>query len=215
MRTNPFVQSFGALMSAAMLYVSFALFAPVAVAQTANLDVVSFTGDADCGISSDKIYTHAVDFGNAGIVGGISYANPTINGVRFHSHNIDYQTHGNMPDDPQYGWNSKYGWTGSPTRTHGGQTANIVLSNTNQVYKLLYDLFYDTEDGTLQLSGLTPGKVYEFRMYQRQWAVSNRKQILTFFPDAPTPDVLVFDGDASPATAWTMAATKALSVRRL
>ena len=52
-------------------------FTGAAFAQVPNPTRVIITGDSDCGISSDKVYTHAVNLGRD------ANTNPTINNVPF------------------------------------------------------------------------------------------------------------------------------------
>ncbi|MGI6390080.1 MAG: PA14 domain-containing protein, partial [Kiritimatiellia bacterium] len=132
---------------------------------------VTFTNDAGCGISPTKVYTHAIDFGGNGA--------PTIvNGVSF--------TRTNAPSGVING----YGWVNAPPSTHGGERASSVgLGNDNAVFNLLYGMNYSLPSGqTFKLTGLTPGKWYEVRLYNRTWdPTCNRTQTLIFDPDGAGP----------------------------
>ncbi|HON46717.1 MAG TPA: PA14 domain-containing protein, partial [Kiritimatiellia bacterium] len=132
---------------------------------------VTFTNDAGCGISPTKVYTHAIDFGGNGA--------PTIvNGVSF--------TRTNAPSGVING----YGWVNAPPSTHGGDRASSVgLGNDNGVFNLLYGMNYSLPSGqTVKLTGLTPGKWYEVRLYNRTWdPACNRTQTLVFDPDGTGP----------------------------
>ena len=132
---------------------------------------VTFTNDAGCGISPTKVYTHAINFGGNGA--------PTIvNGVSF--------TRTNAPSGVING----YGWVNAPPSTHGGDRASSVgLGRDNAVFNLLYGMNYSLPSGqTFKLTGLTPGKWYEVRLYNRTWdPTCNRTQTLIFDPDGAGP----------------------------
>ena len=159
-------------------------------AKAANPAQVAFSGDADCGISSDKTYTHAISFGND----SANY-NPWVNGVQFHSPGTanNNGAWGTMPG-------TSFGWSMTPTQTpYNGSTGNIALSAINGVYKILCGFNYGNQNaaGEISLSGLTPGKSYEFRLYERAWdlaADKHRVVTLTFDP-AGSADALTFDPD--------------------
>jgi len=141
---------------------------------------VFFTGDAECGISSGKTYTHAVTLGN------FNNTNPEVLGVVFQ------RTNGNgaMSANPNYTWT----WTGFPaSQQAGSDVANISTPTGDQVYQILRDFNFNSYDGTLVLGGLTPGRPYEFRLYQRCWGLfGNRHNRLTF---QGGPDHIVFNPD--------------------
>ena len=126
-----------------------------------------FNSDGTCEISTSKTYTHKLDFGTgaAGAICGVTFtktsaASGTANG---------------------------YGWSGFPTSTHVGNE-NVGISVTNTVFTLLRDMNYGImNNGTMTLTGLTPGKRYEMRFYNRVWGAGTRSQILTFDPDGTGP----------------------------
>jgi hypothetical protein len=137
--------------------------------------VVSITGDADCGISTSKIYTHTIDFG----------AQPpaVINGVEFEG-----TTH----------WTGTsiqgYGWSGFPGATANGQINNIASPPGDGIHDLLSDLNYDNANGIFRLTGLTPNKPYELRLYQRAWSL-NANRMNTFTFNLGLPDFFVISVD--------------------
>ena len=158
-------------------------FAPGVHAQT-QMNTVRFkniTGDADSEISLYKKYTHLVDFGS-----NRDSPTPVVNGVRFHSHTVGEtynSTEWKMPNAPQYGWDAKYGWRGAPQQAHdGGSTGFIVSPPGSGMHSLFWDMHYQTNNGELQLTGLTPGVEYDFRFYQRQWSQNNRTYDYAFRP---------------------------------
>jgi fibronectin-binding autotransporter adhesin len=130
---------------------------------------VTFTNDATCGISASKVYTHKLDFGNAGAA--------TVNGVAF------TKTNGT------YGVVNGYGWTNFPPMSTSGRPESIGLSSANGMYSLLNDFNYNLPaGGTMKLTGLTPGKRYEVRFYNRTWdPAANRTQTFVFDPDGAGP----------------------------
>ena len=172
------------------------------LAQTPNPRAVQFTGDADCGISSSKTYTHLVDLGCGNTVKGPSYFNPVVNGVTFHSLTNNNATSGAMPAP-----NAHFKWTGSPQTTHPGSDEDgltpaggraIATPTTDGIYKVLYDMHYNTANGTLELIGLTPGKTYEFRLYLRAWRFNYaRNQRLTFSNGVKTDVLPAINPDAA------------------
>ncbi|MDD2599788.1 MAG: autotransporter-associated beta strand repeat-containing protein [Kiritimatiellae bacterium] len=141
-----------------------------------------FTSDADCGISPGKTYTHLLDFGN-------NANKSTVNGVVF---NKVTATSGSI---------NGFGWSGMPGSAHGGgEAGSIGVSPFEGIYKLIYDMNYNLKDGTMSITGLTIGKWYELRLYNRRWAsVSyDRTQTFIFDPDGagPISDVITFNPDS-------------------
>ena len=146
---------------------------------------VAITGDADCGISASKVYTHRLDFGSNG-------NKAIVNGVAFYK-----VTAGS-------GSIVGYGWSGFPDITHpGGNDSGIGIASSQGIYNLIYDMNYNLRNGTVYLTGLTTGKWYEVRFYNRKWEPNgmNRSQTFTFDPDGsgPISDTITFNPDATPA----------------
>ncbi|MCL1909659.1 MAG: hypothetical protein FWG05_01850, partial [Kiritimatiellaeota bacterium] len=152
--------------------------------QPGNPKEVLFNGDSECGISSDKIYTHAVDLGYE-----LNSPPIKINGVTFYSSRSSADT---IPG-------TSFTWSGAPVTAHPTLAANAVYigsDNTNEIYKLLYDFNYTNngQNGNFSIGGLTEGMTYEFRFYQRAWEPAGygngkpRVVTLTFRPDAFTAD---------------------------
>ena len=145
----------------------------------------TFAGDADCGISASKTYTHLLDFGSNGnkaIVNGVTFDKVTA-------------TSGSI---------AGYGWSGAPPIPHpGGNDSAIGVSPSQGIYSLIYDMNYNLRSGTFYLTGLTLGKRYEVRFYNRKWEPNgmNRSQTFTFDPDGagPLSDTVTFNPDATPA----------------
>ncbi len=154
-----------------------------ALGAQANPRAVQFSNDAGTGLSPLKHYTHAIDAGS-----NSAMQNPVIKGVQFTS---TTSRAGTLPGD--------FGWSGLPATPHpGGNEGNIATLPTEQIYKLLYDFFYDTGHGTLELTGLEPGRCYEIRLYHRAWGVGdNRTQIFTFRPDNTTAHSITNNPDAA------------------
>jgi uncharacterized membrane protein len=147
---------------------------------------VKITGDADCGVSSDKRYTHLLDFGG-------NAATAVVNGVTFNKERT--------VSGPLFGPS----WINAPaTSAHaGGNTGNIGVPSNQGVYNLINDFCYNGPYGptVCYLTGLTIGKTYEVRFYHRKWEADKaRITTFTFDPDGtgPISDAITFNPD-SPA----------------
>jgi autotransporter-associated beta strand protein len=159
--------------------------------------IVFLSDDASTGISPDKRYTHLYDLGNLdpAVINGVAFAKVT----------------GNTPT-----------FTASPVLTsHNGNdfsgSALGPVPTASALYTLLKDMTYISapndatwggfKDTVITLSGLTPGKPYELRIYNRSWGWGGgRQQLLafcstadglyrdtfTFNPDALAPNALVY-----------------------
>ncbi|MBT3192787.1 MAG: hypothetical protein HN341_09560 [Verrucomicrobia bacterium] len=131
------------------------------------------TGDADCGISTDNTYTHKLDFGN-GTVGA------TINSVAFNA----YRTN----EDGTLNFSRTIS---SGAELHNGGNAGHNV--TGDLANLMTDMFFNSQNSaggttTWTLSGLTAGRVYDARIYTRQWgADANRLATIVFDPDGSGP----------------------------
>lgn len=150
---------------------------------------VKITGDADCGVSRDKRYTHLIDFGS-------SSALAIVNGVTF---NKERAING-----PVFGQS----WSNAPaTSPHpGGNTGNIGVPSSQGIYNLINDFCYGGPyaPSVFALTGLTTGRWYEVRFYHRKWEASKaRTTTFTFDPDGtgPISDAISFNPD-SPAGAF-------------
>jgi len=119
----------------------------VTLAEPLSVSFTQVTNDADSGIDSADTYTHAIDFGNGTVA--------TVNGVPFV--NAFGTAAGGIPN------------TG--TRTYGGpQTGNAPPAVSGNVAEVFQDFRYNGPDGAyVELTGLTPGQRYEFRLYDRAW----------------------------------------------
>ncbi|HUT33013.1 MAG TPA: LamG domain-containing protein [Planctomycetota bacterium] len=107
----------------------------------------AFTGDADCGISSSKTYTHAVDYNGPG---------ETINGVAFIA-------------GPRNGTNYTLAGAGSAYPNN----ANNAVGDTNT---LLRNFYYGT-GASLTLTGLTPGNTYATTFYNETWEAAGGRVV--------------------------------------
>ena len=152
-------------------------------ATTNSISMVFFRDDAGTGISSSKVYSHKLDLGN-----GSSAA--VINGVTFDKISSTSGTLGG------------YGWNGFPPNPNGGNAPPVVPAGSG-IYNLLQDMDYGLQypgSATMQLTGLTPGKRYDVRLYNRKWDsnVKARTQTVTFDPDGdgPISESVTFDPDS-------------------
>ena len=173
-----------------------------------------FTDDTSTDISSSKIYTHLLDPGLAADTVAV------INGVTFTkiTNNVTYT-------DPVTG----FGWSGIPAGSHhesfgSGWTNTIPRPAGDGLYNLLNGMGYLGNNMTITLTGLTPGAVYEFRAYGREWDTSpsanDRTHVWTFYTTSNAAPVasFAFDQTHTPAHALTVryvAASDRLTVKTL
>jgi hypothetical protein len=141
-------------------------------AKAGLISYVHITNDADCGISTDKTYTHKLDFGT-GSPGAL------INGVQFDAYNNAANGTLNFNREVATGLLSD----------HAGNANHNVSGG---LVDLLTDMYYNgnNEAGgttTWTLSGLTAGQTYDTRIYTRQWGVSSRTVTMVFDPDGAGP----------------------------
>ncbi|MDD4442853.1 MAG: PA14 domain-containing protein [Kiritimatiellae bacterium] len=113
-----------------------------------TVHVYPFSDAANCGLSSAKTYTHLLDFPDNG-------GPATVNGVTFTSAGMSGSANG-------YAWN-----------TVNPPNGKWTDGATNGIDQLLYDFAYGSLDYTVTLSGLTPGKSYESRLYFRSFGSPN------------------------------------------
>ena len=118
--------------------------------------------DADCGISSNKTYTHKVNVCSDSYTTGISPV-ATVNGVRFDNINA-------ASGSGKFSSNIWGGLTGqaqsSYTDPQTGDTGLVLLLRT---------MNYAGKTNHVTMTGLVPGKVYDFRAYYRPYGSSDRK----------------------------------------
>lgn len=141
-----------------------------------TVNIVPLTSDAATGLSTSKTYSHLLDFGNQGAA--------TINGVAFTlgAANGTGTGYSGFPNGNNYSsWNS---WTNTlPPETCAGLRA------------LLYDMNY-AGNWTGQLTGLTPGAIYEVTLYFRAWdappSTQERRSLYQFYSASSSyPDTSV------------------------
>lgn len=124
----------------------------------AQVSVSMFTGDGDCGISANKVYTHALN------VGGPSF---TINGIPFL---------GALEEDME----RPCGWSAFPPTPHTGSAGAI----SGSMAVLLSTFLYGAEEYTFTLTGLKPKHAYVVRLWQRAWERGfNRRNAFSFSTD--------------------------------
>jgi len=143
---------------------------------SANAGVISYvqiTNDADCGISTDKIYTHKLDFGT-GSPGAL------INGVQFDAYNA--AANGTLNFNREVSSGLLYDHAGNGNHNVSGS-----------LVALMTDMYYNGDNAvggstTWTLSGLTAGQTYSTRIYSRQWGAGNdRTATIVFDPDGAGP----------------------------
>lgn len=147
-----------------------------------NIRVFSFASDAETEISTDKTYTHVLDFASPYYASTIT-TNVVVNGVEFLSVDVRNGTAYSFQRD-----GATYGFSGMPqTIAQGNNLGNIVTPSTENIYQVLRVCNSGSNTRTMKLTGLVPGGCYELRFYNRQWGTSARSQYLTFRPDGDDP----------------------------
>ena len=138
-----------------------------------GISFLAIDGDDTSEISSNKTYTHAIDFGTQPAGRGIA----TINGVVF--------ADGNPGAFPGTGGGASHtigtGSTTLPTDHIGDDGADAYLVDGG-MEDLVGDMTYDNSAGEILLTGLTPGQPYQFRLYHRVWG-GDRRQSIEFDTD--------------------------------
>ena len=151
------------------------------VAASVSAGTISYlpiSGDADSGISTDNTYTHAIDFGNQPADGGVA----TVNGVIF--------ANGSVGSFPAIGESSQTVGTGSSTmpNNHDGDAAADAYLTAGGMRELVHDMIYNDGTAVIQLTGLIPGQLYQFRLYHRVWG-GTRPQDIGFDTDGIGTDI--------------------------
>ena len=147
-----------------------------------GISFLPIDGDDTSGISSNKTYTHAIDFGNQ--PAGRILA--TVKGVVF--------ANGSAGTFPGTGGGASHTiGTGSSTLTgnhDGNDNADPYLVDGG-MEDLVGDMIYNDPTGEILLTGLTPGQKYQFRLYNRNYATSagGRDQDIGFDTDSVGSDI--------------------------
>ncbi|HPC95666.1 MAG TPA: discoidin domain-containing protein [Sedimentisphaerales bacterium] len=142
-------------------------------ANAGKISYVKITGDADCGISADNVYTHKLDFGT-GTPGAL------INGVQFDAYNAAANGTLNFHREVATGLLSD----------HAGNAGHNVSGG---LADLLTDMYYNGDNAiggttTWTLSGLTAGYTYHTRIYSRRWGAGGTRFVtFVFDPDGAGP----------------------------
>ena len=109
-------------------------------------------GDADSGFSTNKTYTHLVNFPEGS-------QSAVINGVTVD--NTGTWTHSGKA------WASNWGGDSGTTATGFG--------------RLVYRFHHGSTDFSITLSGLTPGKLYDLRLYFRNFSNDSTRNFTAYF----------------------------------
>lgn len=141
-----------------------------------TVSIVPLTSDAATGLSTSKTYTHLIDFGNQGAsnINGVAFTQGASTGTA--------TGYSGFPSGNGYsGWNS---WTN-----------NLPLETCAGLRSLLYDMNY-AGNYTAQLTGLTPGAIYEVTLYFRAWdappSTQERRSLYQFYSASSSfPDTSV------------------------
>ncbi|MCX6872723.1 MAG: Ig-like domain repeat protein [Verrucomicrobia bacterium] len=150
------------------------------------------TSDATSGISSTNTYTHAVNMGGDAVsINGVPFAAGPENGTGYSTTNFE----GGMV------------WWGPV----------FVFPNPGDAVATMLESFRfgNPAPQTLTITGLTPGQVYDARIYYRQWVNDdNRSILITFDEDGASPHStsVTVNQDATPGAfylSYTFTATNA------
>ena len=113
--------------------------------------VPRINGDADSGFSTNKTYTHLVNFPLGSQV-------PTINGVTVNN-------------------TGTWSWGGTQPASSWGNDGDSAATG---FARMVYRFIYGSADFNITLSGLTPGKLYDWRLYFRNFGTNNRNVVFVF-----------------------------------
>jgi hypothetical protein len=134
---------------------------------------IPITGNADSGFSAGRVYTHAIDFGS-----NVGWPLATIHGVAF--------ANGGPGTFPATNGTSQTIGTGSTTipNNHNGNAVADPFLTDQDMRNLMGDFIFNDTTSEIELTGLTPGRSYQVRLYNRPWALGgNRGQIIEFSTD--------------------------------
>jgi autotransporter-associated beta strand protein len=141
-----------------------------------TVSVVPLTSDAATGLSTSKTYSHLIDFGNqaAATINGVAFTQGAANGTG--------TGYSGFPNGNGYdGFNA---WTNTlPPETCSG------------LRQFLRDMNY-AGNYTAQLTGLTPGAIYEITLYFRAWdappSTQERRSLYQFYSASSSlPDAAI------------------------
>ena len=141
---------------------------------TSAIYFAAINGDADSGIDSAKVYTHAIDFGNNVAARPVA----VINGVTFAG--------GGIGAFPAIGSSSQTVGSGSSTlpTSHSGDDGAAPFLIDGGVEALVGDMLYNNANAQILLTGLTSGQVYRFKLYHRSWDPGHsRHQVVSIDTD--------------------------------
>jgi len=153
------------------------------LATKARINLLTFTGDADSGISSSKTYTHLVDFAT-------NSASPTINGVTFNNRGSWAFTVNPLSNS----------WNVADVSDGWGRTGNDTTRTG--INALTWDFVYNSQNWTMELYGLTPGTTYEYRFYYRNFNYNDRTLTFNFYADSQQIGSIVFNADSISKTEY-------------
>ena len=161
-----------------LLAVTMVLILTAATVSAGEISFAPITGDEDCGISTDNIYTHAIDFGAAG-------SSPAINGVVFAE--VDATNVGNFPIVAGASQTVGTGSTTCPSDNPGWANSSC----TGNIKTIISDMVSNNLSAIVTLTGLTPGQLYKVRFYHRQWGTGpgTRTMKMGFVTDGTGTDI--------------------------
>ncbi len=136
-----------------------------------GINYFKITGDADSGISSNNIYTHAINpNGGSAIVNGIPFTGAGVNTLPAGDlvHKSYTGTNGTITINNSIG-TSFFGSNGI-----GGGYNGWVGITAGDLYTLFGNFIYGGSTRTNVLNGLSPNTWYDVRLYHRPWGTSGR-----------------------------------------
>jgi len=153
-----------------------------------NPGFVQFNSDAGTGVSTNKFYTHAVNF--------------APDGPDFYLNDVKFVTRVSGTSD-MTGYDGKtYGWAGFPNSSWSsdewwGNFDHLIDSRPpNKVYDMLFNINSgDPHIGVMKLTGLKPGAWYEMSFFIHNYAGNSRWMYLIYDYGSPNPKMLSYDQD--------------------
>ena len=164
---------------------------------TNNPGFIAFTSDAGTGISSTKLYTHAVSLGDDPASSPLPApaVHAPVNGVQF-TNSFAFPPGGNITAGGYTGYDGKnYRWSGFPSagNYYHRSPGNIATPDHQAMYWLLRGhQTQNAQNTNLYISDLTHGAWYEFSWFFRHWE-SSRYQRVTFMPGDPQEKYIEFN----------------------
>jgi len=134
-----------------------------------GINYFKITGDADSGLSTNNIYTHAINFNGSGVV--------NVNGIPFSPMGANTQGPGDLAHQSYAGTSGSVTISNSigssflGTSVASGDWSGMAAGG---LYNVLKTLIFSGNDRTNVLNGLSENTWYDVRLYHRPWGASGR-----------------------------------------